>query len=319
MRAWTPTWPWGAQHPLHFSHKVADAEMFEVFAYPGAYAPRFDDIDGRGNARGKEMQKLHDDSERAARLRAQEAAAGSLRIEGAGSCAHFLPGHRFSLTHHFGGNGEYLLTRVEHTASIEGAYTSGDDASPARYENRFQAIPAALPFRPRRITPRPCIDGVQTATVTGPTNAPICIDLYGRVKIKFHWDRSGPSDGASSCWVRVAQTWAGPGYGAFFWPRVDHEVVVSFEYGDPDRPLITGSVYNDSNMPPFPLPANQNMTGIKSSSMGGDPFRQANWLVFHDDPYHDHFHLHSETHEVITSGGTNLLYTPGPAFEFSGR
>lgn len=306
-------------HALRFSHAVHDTEMLEVFAYPGAYAQRFDDIDALGKPRGKEMQKLHDDSKRTAKLRAQEAGASALRIDGAGSCAHFTPGNQFTLARHFDANGDYLLTRVEHTASIEGAYTSGDDTGAARYENRFQALPSALPYRPRRVTPRPRIDGIQTATVTGPDNVPIWIDLYGRVKIKFHWDRSGPSNGDSSCWVRVAQAWAGPGYGAFFWPRVDHEVVVSFEEGDPDRPLITGSVYNDQNLPPFVLPKNQYLTGIKSCSMGGDPLREANWLVFHDKPGDEHFHLHSEMNEVITSGGTKRQYTPGSRFEFTGN
>jgi type VI secretion system secreted protein VgrG len=112
------------------------------------------------------------------------------------------------------------------------------------------------------------VGGVHTAVVTGPQGAETFVDAYGRIKVHFGFDRDGPMDGNSSCWVRVAQVWAGKNYGAAFWPRVGHEVVVAFEGGDPDRPIVTGSVYNATNMPPFELPSQVYISGFKTLISG---------------------------------------------------
>src|SRR5262249_20816427 len=143
------------------------------------------------------------------------------------------------------------------------------------YDNRFQAAPAALPYRPARATPKPAIPGVQTATVVGPSGNDVFVDKYGRVKVKFHWDRDTATGPKNSCWLRVGQVWAGKRWGAYFWPRVGHEVLVAFVEGDPDRPLVVGSAYNEENMPPFALPDNRTLGGIKSFTSTGNPQAQA--------------------------------------------
>ncbi|MEZ5584592.1 MAG: type VI secretion system tip protein TssI/VgrG [Candidatus Competibacteraceae bacterium] len=123
------------------------------------------------------------------------------------------------------------------------------------------------PYRSPRIAPKPVIQGPQTAIVVGPTGEEIYTDQYGRVKCQFHWDRYGRADQDSSCWIRVAQNWAGKKWGRYI-PRIGHEVIVEHEEGDPDRPLITGQVYNGTNMPPYGLPDNMTMSTLKSLSSG---------------------------------------------------
>jgi type VI secretion system secreted protein VgrG len=130
-------------------------------------------------------------------------------------------------------------------------------------------IPSTTQFRTARSTPKPMVAGPQTAKVVGKKNQEIWTDQYGRVKVQFHWDRRGQSNEESSCWVRVSQTNAGAGWGAIHVPRVGHEVVVSFLEGDPDRPLITGRVYNGVNNPPFELPARAMVSGFKTDTTPG--------------------------------------------------
>src|SRR5262249_53687904 len=141
------------------------------------------------------------------------------------------------------------------------------------YSNTFTAVPFGLPFRPARRTPKPVIHGTQTAIVVGKKDDEIAVDKYRRGKVQFFWDRQGASDRGSSWWVRVAQAWAGKRWGASFWPRVGQEVVVSFLEGDPDRPLIVGSVYNAEQMPPYlgngpdpKHPDDKKLSGIKACS-----------------------------------------------------
>ena len=151
------------------------------------------------------------------------------------------------------------------------------------------------------MTRKPVIAGSQTAIVTGPPGEEIYCDKYGRVKVQFHWDREGKNNGDSSCWLRVAQVWAGKGWGAFFWPRVGHEVVVSFEEGDPNQPVIIGSVYNAANMPPMMLPACNMFSGIKSASIRGSASGNFNSLVFVDLKGQEHLAIHSERHMVLNA------------------
>src|SRR5262249_7943489 len=148
---------------------------------------------------------------------------------------------KFTLQGHFNGDGAYVLTKVDHSASGVDFRSGGGDFS---YSNSFTCIPLALPYRPLRTTPKPVVPGTQTAVVVGPKGSEIFTDKFGRVKVQFFWDRQGKSDADSSCWVRVAQIWAGKRWGAFFIPRIGQEVVVAFEEGDPDEPIIVGSVYN---------------------------------------------------------------------------
>ena len=143
---------------------------------------------------------------------------------------------------------------------------------------------------------------MQTATVVGPEGEEIFCDKYGRVKVQFHWDREGKKDADSSCWIRVAPDLGRQAAGArSFWPRIGHEVVVAFEEGDPDQPIIVGSVYNAENMPPFTLPGDMLVNGIKSCSEHGVPHNSFNALIFYDKPGNEHTQIHSEKHQIFTN------------------
>jgi type VI secretion system secreted protein VgrG len=160
------------------------------------------------------------------------------------------------------------------------------------YSNTFTAIPIGLPFRPPRVTPKPVVPGSQTATVSGPKGQEIFTDKYGRVKVLFHWDREGKDDGSCSCWLRVATPWAGRKWGMVHIPRIGQEVIVDFLEGDPDRPIVVGSVYNADQMPPYPLPENKTQSGIKSnSSIGG---QGSNEIRFEDKKGHEDIYVHAQ-------------------------
>ncbi len=214
--------------------------------------------------------------------------------EGDSSCASFAPGFQFKLNDHAAAaeKNEYLLTSVNVSAS-EGAAIVGRSGG-FEYSNSFRCIPASVLYRPQRVTPRPRMRGIQTATVVGPSGEEIYTDKYGRVKTQFHWDREGASDENSSCWIRVAQSSAGKNWGIAFHPRIGQEVVVSFLEGDPDRPLITGVVYNADHMPPYELPANQNKSVVKShSTLKGDA-ATFNELYFDDTKGDEEIYFHAE-------------------------
>lgn len=265
----------------------------EQYDFPGGYAQRFDGVDPEGAPRPSDLQKVFPDRERTVRIRMEAEEMLALSIEGTSDGRHFCAGFAFTLARHFDGDGRYLITRVEHAASLEGDYRSGGPL-PFSYRNTFRALPAALAFRPARRTPKPVISGNQTATVVAPPGEEIWCDRYGRVKVLFHWDREHGRDPSSSCWIRVAQPWAGNGWGFFFWPRAGNEVVVSFEEGDPDQPLVVGSVYNAENMPYFALPAQNKVSGIKSASVRGFAGQNFNGVVFHDAMGFEHLAIHSE-------------------------
>ncbi|MEN8151518.1 MAG: type VI secretion system tip protein TssI/VgrG, partial [Planctomycetota bacterium] len=183
-------------------------------------------------------------------------------------------------------NREYFVTGGEHEIRTNRFRSGGEDGSEEEtYEYRFSCQAADHPFRPARITPRPVIQGPQTAIVTGPDGEEIHVDDRARVKVRFHWDRSDTPNQDASIWIRVAQMWAGNIWGALFMPRIGHEVVVEFLEGDPDRPLITGSVYNESQQPPFlrsleKKPQNKTVSTIlTSTSKGGEGY---NGIAFQD-------------------------------------
>ena len=292
------------------THKlsVGGNDQLEIYDYPGGYAQRFDGVNRSG---ANQPQSLHDvfrDKDRTVRVRMEQEEVGSIEIVGGGNCGHFSPGHRFSLERHFDADGAYLLTGVQHEARIAGNYRSAD-ALPFSYEGHFSCIPLDLHYRPQRVTPKPLIVGHQTATVVGPKGEEIFCDKYGRVKVQFHWDREGKKDGDSSCWVRVSQVWAGKGWGAFFWPRIGHEVVVAFEEGDPDQPLIIGSVYNAENMPWFALPKSKNLAGFKSASFSGTPGENYNGIVFNDQQGREHLALHSENNLSLNSERDKMIHS----------
>ncbi len=235
----------------------------EVYEYPGRYQEK-----DAGDA-------LSD-------IRMQEFEAQMKELSGASSIKAFAAGGLFPLIWYEDSalNADYLLIEL----SI--------DASPTQYRNRFTALPKDLRYRPARRAPRPRIHGTQTAIVTGKSGEEIWTDEFGRIKVQFHWDREGQRDENTSCWIRVAQGWAGKNWGSWFLPRIGMEVVVSFLDGDPDRPLVTGCVYNGDMPQPYSLPDDQTKATIKSnSSKGGDG---ENELRFEDKAGEEEVYLHAQ-------------------------
>jgi type VI secretion system secreted protein VgrG len=312
-----------AQHALNVQKRVNDVDLLERFEYPAGFAHFFTGIARGGAGQAKQTENLFPEATRWAKLRREEEAVRCLLIRGGGDCTQFLPGHRFALSGHFdaapGQSINLFLTRVEHEASIEGGYTRAEEKAMA-YTNRFECLPEALPYRPARTTPRPHIDGFQTALVAGPKDQEIFVDPFGRVKVKFHWDRrAGVGGPESSCWVRVAQTWAGKNWGAFFWPRVGNEVVVAFEEGDPDRPLIVGCVYNAENMPPYTLPDMAMLGGIRSRIFQDATGAKFNAVIFHDIPGVEYVQIHSEKNDYHHSESVAVHYVGDTSYNFRGK
>lgn len=276
------------------SHGLKDgsSDALELYDYPGGYAQRFDGIDPGGGDRASDLQKIYEDNKRTASIRMQQEAVNTINVFGSGVCAHFIAGFKFGLTNHYSGNGDYVITSVTHRGTQAGLFVSG--AGDVSYQNQFQAIPAALPYRPQRVTPKAVVIGTHAATVVGPSGEEIFTDKYGRVKVQFRWDRQGKNDAGSSCWVRVATLWAGTQWGMIHIPRIGQEVVVAFEEGDPDRPIIIGSVYNAAMMPPYTLPDNRTKSGIKSrSSLQGDD-QNFNEIRFEDKKGEEEIYIHAE-------------------------
>ncbi len=221
------------------------------------------------------------------RLEAEEALSEVLR--GQGNCYGLVPGFRFNLMESEVDQ-QYLVTTVRHDTRAQ-SYRSGSEGEEEDpYFNSFAAIPYGKPFRPPRRTRRPHL-GVQTAVVVGPSSEEIHTDEYGRVKVRFHWDRESPQGGESSCWIRVASTWAGHQWGAIHIPRIGQEVIVEFLDGDPDRPLITGSVYNAQQMPPWG--ANPTQSGWKSHS-SKEGATDSNELRFEDKKGEEEIYVRAE-------------------------
>ncbi len=272
--------------------KVAKNDSFELYDYPGEYAKRFDGIAPGGGEQASDLQKVFQDNTRTVGIRMQEEELGSIVIEGKSGYPQLTAGGKFTLEGHPDANGAYVLTQVSHVARLDQRIRSGSGEGFA-YENQFTCIPAALPFRPSRTTPRPQI-GCQTAEVVGPSGEEIFVDKYGRVKVQFHWDREGKKDAGSACWIRVASSWAGKNWGAIHIPRVGQEVVVDFLEGDPDRPLIVGSVYNAEMMPPYTLPDNKTQSGIKSRSTMKGTAENFNEIRFEDKKDSEQIYAHAE-------------------------
>ncbi len=224
--------------------------------------------------------------------------AGFERVSGSGTCASFVPGHRFSLTEHPVGalvGKQFVVTEVTHEAVDRAHFTAwpGTEGKPY-YRNSFSCVPSARTASPASLPRKPRAYGPQTAVVVGPKGEEIHTDKYGRIRVQFHWDRYGKNDDASSCFVRVAQSLAGKNWGTVFVPRIGMEVVVQFIDGDPDRPLVTGAVYNNENMPPWALPANATKGGILTRSSKGGQASNANELSFEDKKDAEKIFFHAE-------------------------
>ena len=165
-------------------------------------------------------------------------------------------------------NAEYLIIAVTYDLEFSD-YEAMPDRGGASFGCHFTAMSSQQQFRPKRVTPKPFMQGPQTAVVVGPAGDEIHTDKWGRIKVQFHWDRYGKHDENSSCWIRVSQTWAGKGWGSVVIPRIDQEVIIAFLEGDPDQPIVTGCVYNADNPPPYALPGSGVVSGLKSNTHKG--------------------------------------------------
>ncbi len=227
----------------------------EIFDYPGEYT-NLDDGNTYVDRKLQELQAQHE------------------RVQASGNARGMNAGYLFTLENYPRNdqNKEYLIVSVQHDIKSDALETTSGAGAEDFYHCQLEVMNSAQQYRSERITPKPIVQGLQTAIVVGPEGDDIYCDEFARVKVQFHWDRYGDNDQNSSCWVRVSQIWAGKGWGGIHIPRIGQEVLVSFLEGDPDQPLITGRVYNAINMPPYDLEANKTQSGIKSrSSKDGKP------------------------------------------------
>jgi type VI secretion system secreted protein VgrG len=229
-----------------------------------------------------DLSKLPDDAAHAARVRIDALQAHFELAHAETNSVNVCAGARLALAEHPVGeqNREYVVLATRVKMSVGGV--EAGTASQASHTCDFTAMPAQQPFRPLPSTPKPVVAGPQTATVVGPSGEELFVDKHGRVKVQFHWDREGKKDQGSSCFVRVAQPAAGKGFGFVALPRIGQEVVVEFLEGDPDRPLITGAVYNGQNVPPYTLPDHKAVSTMKTRSTTGGGARDFNELRFDD-------------------------------------
>ncbi len=275
-----PQGPVGATTPSVIS--VANNSAYEVYEYPGRVS----------NA---------DDAQSAANLRMHALEAEHYQVSAQTIDRTLAPGLRFTPQ---AGEGEpeydrYVITKIAHTA-VEGTYDSS--AARSYYAGSYVAIPAALPATPHRKTPRPRIDGLQMAVVFGPPKEEIFTDMFGRIQVRFPWDRRADI----SCWMRVVQPWAGNNWGVQVIPRVGQEVAVMFTEGDPDRPVCLGALTNPDNPPPYPLPANKTRMVVRSNSYKS---RGYNELSLEDETGEEEFYIHAQKDmnvKVLNNAATRI-------------
>ncbi len=273
--------------------KLFDPKKYELFEYPGEY----DDKDADKGYCEAYMQ--------------EEEVAYNV-VQGSGTCEFFAPGGKFKLVEHPADleNAEYAITSVQHSASAGREERGGSD-----YANTFTCIPAEVPFRPARITPKPGIQGVQTAVVVGPSGSEIHTDKHGRVRVQFFWDRYNTrmqpvedskkaEKQAAPVWIRVGQIVAGKNWGAMFIPRVGQEVIVTFLDGDPDQPLVTGVVYNGDQTPPYNPEDEPTKSYIKTnSSLDGKGYNE---LRFEDKAGKEQVFIHAQRNMDVRVGADSM-------------
>ena len=252
----------------------------DVFDYPGEYTER------------AEGQRL-------AAIRVEEMRHQFDLFEGESNAAGLATGGLFRLSGHprSDQNQEYLIVGASYR--VEESPAESELAQTELFSVRLTAIPSAQNYQAPRHTPKPIVQGPQTAIVVGKAGEEIHTDKYGRVKVQFHWDRYGTNDQNSSCWVRVSHPWAGKGWGMIAIPRIGQEVIVEFLEGDPDRPIITGRVYNADQMPPYALPGNMTQTGIKTRSTLGGGVANFNKIRFEDKKGDEQLYIHAEKNQDI--------------------
>ncbi len=244
---------------------LSASQPLELFDYPGLHTTK-------------------DEGDTVAKVRMQEEEATYMVVAASGNCRGVMSGFSFELKNHYRDdqNTSYVITEVRHFGSAGRSYTTAGTLGGESYSSHLSCIPASVPYRPARTTPKPFVQGPQPALVVGKSGEEIWVDKYGRVIVQFYWDRLGERNENSSCWIRVSQPWAGGNWGAMWIPRIGQEVLVSFLEGDPDRPIITGRVYNADQMPPYTLPDYQTRSTFMSRSSKGGGSSNYNELRFED-------------------------------------
>jgi len=260
------------------NYDLSDAEAYD---YPGFYTKAADGTQYLDNR----MDEVYSDYE---------------LFSGSTNAQSLETGFTFKLLRHprADQNAEYLVTSTKLKAHNGTLDADGVQAQVALTCD-FTGLLTSQQFRPARATPKALMKGPQTALVVGAAGNEIETDKFGRVKVQFHWDRYGKKDEKSSCWVRVAQAWAGKNYGSIFTPRIGQEVIVDFLEGDPDQPIITGRVYNAEQMPPWDLPANATQSGILTRSSKGGAYGNANAIRFEDKKGSEQLWIHAEKNQDI--------------------
>jgi type VI secretion system secreted protein VgrG len=284
-----------AQSEIAGSYAKANAEVYD---YPGEYIQ-------------------HDDGDSWARIRMEELNAQSERGHGETDSRGIAAGSVFTLTESpfQEENKKYLVISAQYqvNAGEFGSHRGGDEV----VQCQFTVQPGDKQFRPGTTSAKPKVYGVQTAVVVGPKGEEIYTDKHSRIKVQFHWDREGKKDENSSCWVRVAQPWAGKNWGAVSIPRIGQEVVVNFLEGDPDQPLVIGSVYNADQMPPYELPSKMVVSGIKSQTHKGQGYNEMSMddtagkekITIHGQHDLNTTIEHDETHIIKTGDRTIKVET----------
>lgn len=283
----------GAYAVDDFGFERPGAKLFSRFERPQPYAlSNMEVFEYPGNMAYLKPGQRGAAGEAYARQRLEEALCGHERIEGVTTVRELACGQLFTLTDHplAEQNREYIVLSTE-TEIRSDELAAGERGGGEPYRCRFSVIGSREQYRPPRTTPVPVMRGPQTAIVTGKPGKPIWTDEHGRVKVRFHWDRTGKADDTTSCWIRVAQGWAGKGWGAQFVPRVGQEVIVDFLDGDPNRPVVTGSLYNGDAKPPFNPGSTPTRSGLRSDTVDG---KGANELRFEDKAGHEQVFLHAQ-------------------------
>jgi type VI secretion system secreted protein VgrG len=260
--------------------KTASLSSLQKFNFPGKYLER---------TKGSDYTKILMQKENVSYD--QKSAQGNYR--------KLYAGAQFELTDHHRDdqNTTYLITHFSCVLLADDYIATSTNKDDQLFESQFTLVPDNVIYRPQITAIKPKMTGPQTATVVGKSGEEIWTDKYGRIKVLFHWDREAKADENSSCWIRVSQTWAGKGWGTMYIPRIGQEVLVDFIHGDPDNPIVIGSVYNGSTMPPYALPANATMSGIKTrSTKGGGGFNE---IRLEDKKGEEQIFVHGEKNQDI--------------------
>ena len=260
-------------HEQQADRLAAQRDDYQHYDYPGRF---------KQDASGQPFTKSRLDA-----LRNDAATAN-----GQSNRPDFTVGARVELTDHDNPalNREWLFTGITHTGEQPQALEEEGGSGSTTYHNAFNAIPADRRWRSQAMH-RPVMDGPQIAIVTGPEGEEIHCDQYGRVKVRFPWDRYSENDEHSSAWLRVSQGWAGGQYGFIALPRIGHEVIVSFLDGDPDQPIITGRTWHAANTPPYALPEHKTRTTLKTQTHKGEG---NNELRFEDEADQEQIYVHAQ-------------------------